>query len=121
VGAVSATSPPTGGLQPPQRVCPRCSTISRTVEPQCPFCGRSYTRRGPWAAIAAATLLTIAATLAGVALMLTAFGGTLEDELDEQVTTVERDLDRQVGRLERRIVRELDTRFPTAPGAAPGG
>ncbi len=105
--------------QPPQRVCPRCSTIARTVDRQCPFCGRSYTRRGPWAAIAAAALLTIAATLAGVALMLTAFGDSLESELDDQVQTVERGFDRDVRRLERRILGELDERFP-APGAVPG-
>ena len=108
--------------QPPQRVCPRCSTIARTVEPQCPFCGRSYTRRGPWGAIAAAVLATIAATLAGVALMLSAFGGLLEDELDEQVKVVERDFDRDMRRLERRILGEIDERLPAqpAPGVVPG-
>ncbi len=109
--------------QPPQRVCPRCSTISRTIEPECPFCGRSYTRRGPWGAVVAAVLLTIAATLAGVALMLSAFGDELELELDDQVQTVQRDFDRDVRRLERRILGEIDERLPAAPvapGAAPG-
>lgn len=118
---VSATSPPTGGPQPPQRVCPRCSTIARTVEPECPFCRRSYTRRGPWPAIAAAALLTIATTLAGVALMLAAFGDALETELDDQVSTVERSFDRDVQQLERRILREIEARLPSAAPPVPGG
>jgi len=107
--------------QPPQRVCPRCSTITRTVDPDCPFCGRSYTRRGPWGAIAAAVLLAVAATLAGVAFMLTTFAGVLEDELDDQVQTVERDLDRDVRRLERRILDQIDERLPAVPAVPPGG
>ncbi len=116
---MSATSPGGPAAQPPQRVCPRCSTIARTVEPECPFCGRSYTRRGPWAAVAAAVLATIAATLAGVALLLSSFGESLETELDDQVESVERDFDRDVRRLERRILGEIDERLP-APAPIPG-
>ena len=110
--------PPAPPPQAPQRLCPRCSTIARTVEPECPFCHASYTRRGPYAAIAAATLLTIAATLAGVALLLSAFGDTLDQELEDQVETVQRDFDRDVRGLERRILDELDARLPAVP---PGG
>ena len=110
---MSATSP---APQPPQRLCPRCSTIARTVEPDCPFCHTSYTRHGPWAAIAAATLLTIAATLAGVALLLSSFGDTLDQELDDQVQTVQRDFDRDVRALERRILDELEARMPAPAG-----
>ena len=102
--------------QPPQRLCPRCSTIARTVEPACPFCGRSYVRRRPWWALVVAVLLTVAATLGGTALLLTSFGATLEDELDRQVEVVERDFDREVGGLERRILRELDRRLPDPGG-----
>ena len=54
--------------QPPQRVCPHCSTIARTTEPRCPFCHRSYRRRSPLGAFAAGLVLAVAATLAGVAL-----------------------------------------------------
>jgi hypothetical protein len=108
--------------QPPQRVCPRCSTIARTIEPHCPFCGRSYTRRGPWAAVVAAVLATVAATLAGIALLLVAAGNAAETELERQVEVVERDFDRDVRRLERRILGEIDERLPAppAPGTVPG-
>ena len=108
--------------QPPQRLCPRCSTIARTVEPACPFCGRSYVRRRPWWALVLAVLLSVAATLGGTAILLTTFGGVLEDELDSQVRVVERDFEREVSGLERRILRELDRRLPgTGTGAVPPG
>jgi len=32
-------------LAPPQKVCPRCSVISRTDAPSCPRCGKDYRRR----------------------------------------------------------------------------
>ena len=115
--AVSATPAP----QPPQRLCPRCSTIARTVEPACPFCGASYVRRRPWWALVLAVRLTVAATLGGTALLLTTFGGVLEDELETQVEVVERDVDREVRGLERRLLRELDRRLPDPTAVPPAG
>ena len=106
----------TPAAQPPQRLCPRCSTISRTAERRCPFCGTSFLRRRPWGALVAAVLLTIAATLAGTALLLGSFGDVLADELDDQVQVVERDLDREVRGLECRLLRELDERLPAPAG-----
>ena len=103
----------TPAAQPPQRLCPRCSTITRTVERDCPFCGTSFLRRRSWGALLAAMVLAVAATLAGTALLLSSFGGVLEEELDDQVQVVERDLDREVRGLERRLLRELDRRLPT--------
>ena len=118
---VSATSPGTPAAQPPQRLCPRCSTIARTVEPECPFFATSSTRRRPCDAAAAAVLLAVATTLAGLALMLSTFGDALDEELDDQVQVVERDFDREVRGLERRILRELDERLPATPTVPPGG
>ncbi len=102
--------------QPPQRVCPHCSTMARTTEARCPFCHRAYRRRSPLGPFAVALLLAVAATLSGVALMLRSFGDSLDRELEDQVDVVQRDFDRDVGRLEDRITRELDRRLP-APEA----
>jgi hypothetical protein len=101
--------------QPPQRVCPHCSTIARTADARCPFCRRAYRRRSPLPALLATAALTIAATLAGVALLLSAFGDSLDRELEEQVEVVQRDFDRDVRGLERRIGEELDRRLPAPP------
>lgn len=98
--------------QPPQRVCPRCSTITRTAEARCPFCRSAYRRRSALPAFAVALMLAVAATLGGVALMLQSFGDSLDRELDEQVEVVQRDFDRDVRRLERRFEEELDERLP---------
>jgi cell division protein FtsX len=105
--------------QPPQRACPRCSTISRTVDAHCPFCGAAFRRRGPWAGVAAAALLSIAAILAGMTFLLVDFGNRLDDELNDQVESVQRDFDRDVRRLEERIEQQLDERLPPTPN--PGG
>ena len=102
--------------QPPQRVCPHCSSIARTADARCPFCRRAYRRRSPLPAFAVALLLAVAATLGGVSLMLQSFGDSLDRELDEQVDVVQRDFDRDVRRLERKIEDELDRRLP-APDA----
>ena len=113
---MSATSAP----QAPQRVCPRCSSICRTADAHCPFCGRSYRRRSPVAAIAAMLAVAVATILAAIALMLTAFGDELDTELEEQVDVVQRDFDRDVtgleSRVERRIERLLDERLPATTG-----
>ena len=109
---MSATPP----AQPPQRACPRCSTIARTADAHCPLCGRSYTRRSPVPAIAALLLLSVAVILAGFALMLATFGDELEGELDDQVDVVQRDFDRDVRGLERRIEEKLDERLPAPSG-----
>ena len=103
--------------QPPQRVCPHCSTLARTTDARCPFCHGRYRRRSPVPAFTAALLLAVAATLGGTALMLQSFGNSLDDELDEQVEVVQRDFDRDVRGLERRIEEELDRRLgpPQAP------
>lgn len=98
--------------QAPQRVCPRCSTIARTVDAHCPFCGSSYRRRGPWGALFFTAVLVTGAVLAGTLLLLVSFAGRLQTELDDQVGIVQRDLNRTVGRLEDRIQRDLDRRFP---------
>ncbi len=98
--------------QAPDRVCPHCSSIARTVEASCPFCRRAYRRRSPLPALLVALAVAVAATLGGVALMLQSFGDALERELDDQVEVVQRDFDRDVRGLERRIEEELDRRFP---------
>jgi len=113
-GTVARMSVPSA-TQPPQRACPRCSTIARTADAHCPFCGGSYRRRSPLGAVVATVLLGVAAILAGTALMLSAFGDELDRELDDQVEVVQRDFDRDVGQLERRIARELDERLPAPP------
>lgn len=102
--------------QPPQRACPRCSTIARTADAHCPYCGGSYRRRSPLGAIAAMLALSVAAILAGLALMLSAFGDALDEEVEDQVDVVQRDFDRDVRRLEDRIERELDERLPSPTG-----
>jgi sensor domain CHASE-containing protein len=63
-------------------------------------------------AILVAVLLTTAATLGGVALMLQSFGDSLDRELEEEVDVVQRDVDRDFRRLERRLEEELDRRLP---------
>jgi hypothetical protein len=107
---MSATPAP----QPPQRVCPRCSSIARTADAHCPFCGRSYRRRsaGVVAFVLATAVTTVAAVLLGSALLLTTFGDELDQELDDQVEVVQRDFDRDVRRLEDRIEDKLDERLP---------
>ena len=117
--AVSALSPG----QPPQRVCPRCSTIARTVDAHCPFCGSSYRRRGPWGGVFIAAVLAVGVILIGVLLMLVDFGEQLDRELNDQVETVQRDFDRDVRQLEDRIEQELDERLgpPGATTTTPGG
>jgi ribosomal protein L40E len=42
-------------LVPLQKVCPRCSTISRTDAQSCPHCGKDYRRRS--------VLMTVLVTL----------------------------------------------------------
>ncbi len=101
--------------QPPQRVCPRCSTIARTAEARCPFCRSAYRRRSALPAFVTALVLAVAATLGGVALMLQSFGDSLDRELEDQVDVVQRDFDRDVTRLERRITEQLDRRLPAPP------
>ena len=98
--------------QAPQRVCPKCSTLARTVDAHCPFCGSSYRRRGPWLGIAFATLLATAAILLGMLAMFVDFGDRLDSELTDQVDVVQRDFDRDVKRLENRIDDKLDERLP---------
>ena len=109
---VTASSP---APAQPQRLCPRCSTLARTVETHCPYCAGAYRRRGlgPIAAMLAAATAVV---LVAVALMFVAFGDQLDGELDDSVELVQRDLDGDVRRLERRLVRELDERLP-APAA----
>ena len=106
--------------QAPQRLCPKCSTVARTVDAHCPFCGSSYRRRGPWLGVAFATLLATAAILLGVLALLVDFGNRLDTELEDQVDVVQRDFDRDVQRLEDRIDQKLDERLPQ-PGTVPGG
>lgn len=106
--------------QPPQRICPRCSTVARTVDPHCPYCGTSYRRRSPVGAVVAAVLVTTVLVLAGVAGMLVLFGNELDSRINEQVDVVQRDFDRSVTQLEDRIGRELDQRLPQG-GTVPGG
>jgi hypothetical protein len=107
--------------QPPQRLCPRCSTIARTVDAHCPFCGSSYRRRAPWGGVFVATVLATGAVLVGTLLMLLDFGEQLDRELEDQVDVVQRDLDRDIRRLEDRIGSELDERLPQGGAGVPGG
>jgi uncharacterized paraquat-inducible protein A len=106
--------------QPPQRVCPHCSTIARTGERRCPYCGSSYRRRGPWGAAIFAALLTTVAVLAGVVVVVTIALDRAERELDRTVEDVQGQVDRDVRQIEQRIERELDERLPDLPGL-PGG
>lgn len=94
--------------QAPQRICPKCSTLARTVDAHCPFCGSPYRRRGPWLGVAFATLLATVAILVGVLAMFVDFGDRLDTELEDQVDVVQRDFDRDVRRLEQ----QLDERLP---------
>lgn len=107
--------------QPPQRVCPRCSTVARTVDPHCPYCGTSYRRRSSVGAVVAAVLATTALVLAGTAGLLVLFGNELDRRIDDQVDVVQRDFDRSVTDLQDRIERELDQRLPQGGTAVPGG
>lgn len=100
----------------PQRVCPHCATVSFTAGRSCPACGRSF-RRHPLAAIAAMLLVTAAAVLGGVALLLLEVGASLESELDRQVRTVQEGFDDDVRGLQRDLREELDRRLPTAAPA----
>jgi anti-sigma factor RsiW len=102
--------------QPPQRVCPHCSTIARTADARCPFCRRAYRRRPSVPALLAALAVAAGAILGGVALMLGSFGDSLDRELEEQVDVVQRDFDRDVRALERRIEADLDRRLPVPEG-----
>jgi hypothetical protein len=103
-------------------VCPRCSTVARTVDAHCPFCGSSYRRRGPWLGIAFASVVASVAILVGVLAMFVDFGDRLDTELEEQVDVVQRDFDRDVRRLEDRIERKLDERLPaTGTATSPDG
>ena len=105
--------------QPPQRVCPRCSTVARTVDPHCPYCGTSYRRRSSTGALVAAVLATAVLVLGGMAGLLVWFGNELDRQITDQVDVVQRDFDRSVTQLEDRIERELNERFPE--GTIPGG
>ncbi|HWT94070.1 MAG TPA: hypothetical protein VN238_13785 [Solirubrobacteraceae bacterium] len=106
--------------QPPQRVCPRCSTVARTVDPHCPYCGTSYRRRSPVGALVAAVLATVVLVLGGIAGLLVWFGNELDTRINEQVDVVQRDFDRSVTQLEDRIERELDERLSQG-STIPGG
>lgn len=70
-------------------------------------------------AIAALLLVHAAVVLAGVYLMLTAFGDELDSRLDDQVLNVQRDVERDLDRVQRQVIRqlrlELDTRLRAAP------
>jgi len=67
------------------------------------------------AAVAALLLVTAAVVLGGVYAMLTAFGDTLETELDRQVRTVQDGFEDDVSRLERSFREELDRRLGSGP------
>jgi hypothetical protein len=100
---------------PPQRLCPRCSSLSYTGDARCPYCGAAFRRRSLVPAILLASLITAAASIGGTYLILTEFGDQLDTELEEQVDVVQRDLDRDVRRIERSFERELDERLPGVP------
>jgi hypothetical protein len=61
-------------------------------------------------------LATAAITLGGTALLLTSFGDSLDQELEDQVDIVQRDFDRDVRRLQRDIEQDLEERLPPPPG-----
>lgn len=107
--------------QAPQRICPKCSTVARTVDAHCPFCGSSYRRRGPWLGVGFVALLATAAILLGTLAMLVDFGDRLDSELEDQVDVVQRDFDRDVRRLEDRIEQQLDERLPSPTTPEPQG
>jgi primosomal protein N' len=105
--------------QPPQRLCPHCSTIARTPESRCPYCGSSYLRRGPWGAALFAALLTTVAVLAGVVVVVSIALDRAERELDRTVQDVRGQVERDVTDIQRRIERELDERLPDVPLPGP--
>ena len=57
----------TPAAQQPQRACLRCSTIARTADAHCPYCGGSYRRRSILPAI---TALLVAAVLGVLAYLV---------------------------------------------------
>lgn len=71
------------------------------------------------ATLFAMLLLFAAGILAGVALMLTAFGNEASSQLDDQVRTVQRDFDRQVRGLRGDLRDELDRRLGPTGSATP--
>lgn len=99
---------------PPQRVCPHCSTVAYSVDPHCPYCGRSYRRR-ILPGIAALLVVVAALAIAGVALLLLAARDEFDRRVDRQVERVQDDFDREVDRLQRELLRELDRRLPATP------
>lgn len=101
----------------PQRVCPHCATLAYTAGARCPYCRRAY-RRHPLLVVAAMLLVTAAAVLGGMAVLLTAVGDELDSELDRQVRTVQDDFSRDVRGLRRDLRRELDRRLPATPQPA---
>ena len=98
----------------PQRVCPHCATVSFTAGRRCPACGRGF-RRHTLAGVAALLLVAAAVVLGGVYAMLTAFGNTLETELDRQVRTVQEDFDEDVEELQRSLREELERTLGSTP------
>lgn len=72
-------------------------------------------RPGPLIAV---LLVHAALVLGGVYLMLSAFGDTLDGELESQVDRVERNLERDFDRVRKDVREELESRLP-APGAVP--
>ena len=107
--------------QAPQRICPKCSTIARTVDAHCPFCGSSYRRRGPWLGVGVRRRCwPPPRSSLGMLAMLVDFGDQLDTELEEQVDVVQRDFDRDV-RAPRGPHRAAARRAPPADDDARRG
>jgi RNA polymerase subunit RPABC4/transcription elongation factor Spt4 len=94
-----------------QKVCPRCSTLAYTGDRHCPWCGRSYRRRG-WPALLALLVVQTALILGGVAYMFVVAGEKAETKFDDEVSRVERDIDASYEQVERAVREELDRRIP---------
>ena len=101
---------------PPQRVCPHCATIAYSAERNCPFCGRSYRRRGVAGRRRAAVRHRRWSPRRRRSLMLVAAGQEFDRRTNRQVDSVQGQFGQDVDRLERRIQREASTeRLPITP------
>ncbi len=103
-------SDPTGAA--PARVCPHCAAIGQVHGPRCPWCSRAYRRASPLPAIAGLLALFAVVIVGGVALVLSAFGATLDHRLQTEVTRVQRDIDGQFDGVQQSVREELDRRLP---------
>jgi hypothetical protein len=101
---------------PPQRVCPRCSTVGHTAQSRCPWCGAAYRRR-PLLGLAALLALFALLVLGGVAAMLALAAREADRRVDREVRVLREEVENELGQIEGTVRRELETRLPAVPPA----